>query len=138
MQRLRAPEHGGQRLECGAHDVVLRLLGGQRGAARLRMKPQDRAPRILGLEAIGHHPGPHPPGGPELRHLLEEVHVTGEEERQPGRDVVDRESGVPGGLDVGDAVGQREGDLLRGRRARLTHVVPGDRDRVPPGDVLPA
>src|SRR5207244_8644975 len=57
-------------------------------------------------------------------------------ERQPGAEFVDRQPGVAGRLDVGDGVGEREGDLLGGRRARLPDVVPGDRDRVPAGDVL--
>ena len=34
-------------------------------------------------------------------------------------------------LDVGEAVGEGEGELLRGRRPGLADVVAGDRDRVP-------
>ena len=46
--------------------------------------------------------------------------------------------GVDRGLHVGDAVGERERDLLHGRRAGLTDVVAGDRDRVPLRDALAA
>ena len=53
-----------------------------------------------------------------------------------GREVVDREAGVDRRLHVGDAVGEREGDLLDGRGALLAEVVAGDRDRVPARDVL--
>ena len=67
-----------------------RLLRGERGAARLRVEPQHRAPRVLRVEPLGHDPRPHPPRRAELRDLLEEVHVAREEERQPRREVVDR------------------------------------------------
>ena len=45
---------------------------------------------------------------------------------------------VERGLDVGDRVGEREGDLLDRRAALLADVVAGDRDRVPLRDVLAA
>ena len=61
----------------------------------------------------------------------EEVVVGVEEEREPARERVDLEPGVDRRLDVGDAVGERERQLLRGRRARLADVVARDRDRVP-------
>ena len=40
--------------------------------------------------------------------------------------------------DVGAGVGEGEGQLLHGRRARLADVVAADRDRVPAGKVLRA
>ena len=91
-----------------------------------------------GAEALGHDLGPHPPGGPVLGHLLEQVVVRVPEERQARREGVDVEPGRQRGLDVGDAVGQGEGDLLHRRRARLADVVAGDRDAVPVGQVLGA
>ena len=90
-------------------------------------------------EPVPHQPGPDPPGGPELGHLLQQ--------RGPGRrrrttaagaNVVDRQPGRQRRLDVGDPVGQGEGDLLRRRRPGLGHVVAGDRDGVPARQVLPA
>ena len=39
-----------------------------------------------------------------------------------------------GGLDVGDAVGEGEGEFLRGGGAGLAHVVAADGDGVPLGD----
>ena len=40
VQRLRAAEHGGQRLQRDADDVVVGLLRGQRAAGGLRVKAQ--------------------------------------------------------------------------------------------------
>ena len=89
-------------------------------------------------EAVAHDLGPQAPGRSELRHLLEEVVVRIEEEREPGTELVRREAGVDGGLAVGDPVRQREGQLLHGGRSGLADVVAGDRDRVPARDPLVA
>src|SRR5262245_45676672 len=59
-----------------------------------------------------------------------------EKERQSRRELVDLQPGVERGLDVGDAVRQRERDLLRCGRAGFADVVAGDRDRVPVRDLL--
>ena len=42
VQRLRAAADGGEALQRDAHDVVLRLLGGQRHAAGLRVEAQHQ------------------------------------------------------------------------------------------------
>ena len=138
VQALRPAEHRGQRLERDPNDVVERLLGGERRPTGLGVEAQHRAARILGTEALGHDPVPHPPAGPELGDLLEEVVVPVPEERQPWAEVVDVHAGVDRSLHVGDRVGERERDLLHRGRARLTDVVAGDRDRVPLRDVLGA
>ena len=52
-----------------------------------------------------------------------------------GAEVVHVQPGADRGPDVLHAVGQRERDLLHGRRAGLGHVVAGDRDRVPARDL---
>ena len=82
-------------------------------------------------EALAHDARPHPAGGAELRHLLEDVVVPVEEEGEPRAELVDLEAGVDRGLHVGDRVGEREAHLLHRRAALLAHVVAGDRDRVP-------
>ena len=91
---------------------------------------------ILGAEVVAHDARPHAAGGAELRHFFQEIAVRVEEERQPGRELVHVETGVNGGLHVGHAVGQGEGDLLHRGRAGLAHVVAGDGDGVPLGHVL--
>ena len=113
-----------------------RLLGGQRDAAGLGVEADRLRLRVLGAEALAHDPRPHPPGGAELGHLLEDVVVAVEEEGQPRAELVDLQAGVDRGLHVGDRVGEREADLLDRRAALLAHVVAGDRDRVPLRDPL--
>ena len=46
VQRLGAAEDGGQRLKRDADDVVIRLLGGQRAACRLRVEAQLLRARV--------------------------------------------------------------------------------------------
>ena len=48
----------------------------------------------LGAEALAHEPRVQPARRAELRDLLEQVVVRGEEEREPRRERVDREPGV--------------------------------------------
>ena len=90
MQRLRAAEHGRQRLDRRADDVVLGLLGGEGGAAGLGVEAQHQRARVLGAEALLREARPHAAGGAELRDLLEEVGVAGEEEGEPRRELVER------------------------------------------------
>ena len=82
VQRVGAAEHGGERLDAGAHDVVVGLLRGQRDPCRLGVEPHPL--RLLGLRAVdvAHPARPDPAGGAELRDLLEEVEVAVEEEAQ--------------------------------------------------------
>ena len=50
--------------------------------------------------------------------------------------LVDVESGVDGALHISDAIGQGECDLLNRGRSGFAHVIAGDGNRVPLGDVL--
>ena len=61
-----------------------------------------------------------------------------EEEGQARREFIDALAGAERGLDVGNAVGERERDFLDRRRACLADVVARDRDRVPVRHVLGA
>ena len=83
VQRLRAAEHRGQRLQRDAHDVVVGLLRGQRAAGGLRVKAQLLRARVGRAEPVAHDARPQPPRRAELRDLFEEVVVRVEEERQP-------------------------------------------------------
>ncbi len=138
VQRLGAAAHRRQRLDRHPHDVVLRLLGGERRARGLGVEAQPERALVVRRVALAHQLGPQPPRGAELRHLLEEVVVGVEEEREARGEVVDREPALERGVDVGEAVGEGEGDLLHRGRARLAHVVAGDRDRVPPRHLVRA
>ena len=67
----------------------------------------------FGAEAFAHVARPDAARGAQLRDLLEEVEVAVPEERQPRREVVDVEPALHALLDVGEAVGERERQLLR-------------------------
>ena len=138
VQALRAAGDRRERLDRDAHDVVLRLLRGQRRAAGLRVEPERERPRVRGAEAVAHDRRPQPAGGAELRHLLEEVVVRVEEEGEPRAEVVGRKARGDGRVAVGDAVRERERELLHRGRARFADVVAADRDRVPVRDPLGA
>ena len=108
VERLRPAEHGCQRLERHADDVVVGLLGGERAAGGLRVEAQLLRARLGRAEPIAHEPRPQPPRGTELRDLLEKVVVRVEEERQPLAEAIDVESGVERRLHVGQRIRERE------------------------------
>ena len=138
MQRLGAAEHARERLDRGAHDVVERLLGGQRDAGGLRVEAHQPRALVARAEGVAQLARPDAPRGAVLGDLLEEVDLGVEEERQARREVVDVEAALDGLLDVGEAVLEREGELLLGGGAGLADVVAGDRDRVPARHVVGA
>ena len=119
VQRLRPSQDGGHRLNRHTHDVVIRLLRGQRAAGCLGVKAQLLRARIRGAKAVAHQARPETTGGAELRDLLEEIVVCVEEEREPLAELIHLEPSVDRRLDVGQAVREREGDLLHGCRTRL-------------------
>ena len=131
VQRLRAAESRGQRLDGRSDDVVVGLLRRERHAGRLRVEPQLPRSRILRLEPLAHHARPDAAGRAELGNLLEEVAVRVEEEGDAGREDVDVEPGVDRVIHVLDAVAQRERQFLRRGRARFADVIPAHGDRVP-------
>src|SRR5581483_10513027 len=130
VQRLRPTEDGGKRLDRGANDVHLRLLRRQRDACGLRVEAHAPRARILRSVLVAHLRRPDAPGGPVLRDLLEEVEMRVEEKRESRRERVDVEAAVDTRLDKGEAVGERERELLRRRRSGLANVIAADRDRV--------
>ena len=138
MQRLGAAEHAGERLDRGAHDVVERLLRGQRHAGGLRVEAHQPRLRVLRAEGLAQLARPDAARGAVLGDLLEEVDLRVEEEAQPRRELVDVDAALDGLLDVGEAVLERERELLRGGRAGLADVVAGDRHRVPARHLLRA
>src|SRR5438093_7376208 len=131
VERLRAPEHRGERLQRDADDVGVRLLRRERHARGLRVRAQLKRPRIGRVVAALDLACPDPPRRPELRDRLEEVVVDVEEERHPRHEVVHIEARGDAPLHVLETVDEGERQLLDRRRARLANVVTGDRDRVP-------
>jgi hypothetical protein len=81
---------------------------------------------------------PDAPGRPELRDLLEEVEVGVEEEGQSWCELVDVEATRQPELDIAEAVGQGERQLLRSSRAGLADVVARDRERLVVRDLTDA
>ena len=119
VERVGAAEDGRERLQRRAHDVVVRLLRGQRHAGRLGVEPQLPGPLVLRAEAVAHHVRPDLARGAELGDLLEEVAVRVEEEGDLRRELVDVQPGVDAVLHVLDAVPQREGQFLQRPSIRL-------------------
>ena len=127
-----------QRLERGPHDVVVHRLGGQAAAGGLDVEAAHHRLLVLRAEPVAHQPRPHPPRGAELGDLLEQLAPGGEEEAQAAGEAVDVQSPGLGRLDVGDGVGEREGEFLGGGGPGLAHVVAGDGDGVPAGHLAGA
>ena len=138
VQAVGAAEDGGERLDGGADDVVVGLLRGERDPGGLRVEAQPLGLVGLGAVDVAHPAGPDAAGRAELGDLLEEVEVAVEEERQARGELLDVEAAGQAQLDVAEAVGEGEGELLRGRRAGLADVVAGDRQRLVVRDVLGA
>ena len=116
--------------------LVLGLLRGERAATGLRMEAHELARLLLGTEALVHQSVPDTPSGTKLGDLLEEVVVRVPEEAQARCEGIDRHARGDRRVHVGDAVGNREGDLLHGGAARFADVIARDADGVPLGDVL--
>ena len=133
MQALGASHHGGKCLEGHPGDVVLGLLGGEGDTCGLCVETAHERLGVGGAVAVLHPGGPDAAGGPELADLLEEVAVGIEEERKARGEVVHVEPGGDGGLDIGEAVGQSEGQLLGRGRPGLADVIPGNGDWMPAG-----
>ncbi len=138
VQALGAAQHGGEALYRDPDQVDLGLLRGELHARGLGVETQHHRLGVRRAEGVLHHVRPDPAGGAEFRHLLQQGRAGDEEEGQPGGELVHGEPRLDGGPDVGDAVGECKGDLLRGSGSGLGHVVAGNRDRVPPGNLVAA
>ena len=136
MEGLGSAKHRSHRLKGNPDHIVVGLLRGQRTARRLGMKPQHAGLLFFGLEALLHDGRPEPSGGPEFCDLFDEIVVAAEKERDPGGDGIDIQPRLNRGLQIGDAVGQRERHLLDGGATGLAHVVAADADRIPPGNAV--
>jgi len=138
VQRLAATQYGGERLDGDAHDIVFRLLRGERRASGLRVEAEEKRARIFGSEAVTHDFGPEAASGAKFGDFFEEIAVGVEEEGKLRREFVDREAGVECGLNVGNTIGEREGDFLDRGGTRFADVITGDGDGVPFGKSIAA
>ena len=132
MQRLGAAQHAGQRLDRRA-DVVERLLGGQRHARGLHVRAHQQALRVARPERVAQLARPDRRAARYLAISSKKSMCALKKKLQARRELVGVEPAVDRLLHVGEAVLERERQLLRRRRARLADVVAGDRDRMPRG-----
>ncbi len=93
------------------------------------MGAQRQRARVLRLERL-HQLGPEHAGGAQLGDLHEIIHADRPEERHARRELIDGEPGLDAGAHIFDAVGERIGEFEILRRARLLHVIAGNRDRI--------
>ena len=93
------------------------------------MGAQHQRTRLLRLK-LGHDARPEKARGAQLGRFHEEIHADGEEEGEPPGKLIDIQALCERCAHIFAAIGQREGKLLRERRAGFLHVVAGDRDGV--------
>ena len=130
MQRLRSAEHRGERLQRDAHHVVLRLLRGESRAGGLRMESQLPTGRFFRLEPFRMMPAHSRRAARNLATSSSRLLCALKKKEMTGK-VVDLQASLERRLDVGDAVGEREGHFLHGGRAGFADVVAADRDGIP-------
>src|SRR6267378_3357554 len=136
VQGLAATENGGEGLNRDADDIVFRLLRGERRAGGLRVETEHQGTRIFCSETFRHDAGPETAGGAVFGDFFQKIVVGIEEERKLRGEFIDAEPGVERSLDIGDAIGQREGDFLDGGGAGFADVVTGDGNGVPLGKIV--
>src|SRR6266850_2065418 len=121
-----------------ADDVVFRLLCGERRTGGLRVETEHQGARIFCRETFRHDAGPETAGGAVFGDFFKKIVVGIEEERKLRGEFIDALSSVERTLDIGDTIGQREGDFLDGGGAGFADVVAGDGDGVPLGKIVAA
>ncbi len=131
VQGLSTAQNGGEGLESATRDVdvdMSRHCGHTRG---LDVKAEALAGRVMDPEHVAHPVGPHPPAGPELGDLLQEVVVGVEEESQARQGSLRFDSTREQLASDRLAVGQGERHFEGGVRTCLAVVVAADTHRVP-------
>ena len=128
MERVAVVVDRDQRLQRGADVVELHLLRMEAAPARLHVVLELLA-AVVGAVAVAHRDGPDAARDP-AHHRVLRVHAVREEERQVGREVVDRHAAREVGLDEGEAVRERERELADRVGAGLGDVIARDAHRV--------
>ena len=129
MQALRAAQRGRHRLDRGAHNIIVRILLGQRNAAGLAVGAQHLG-LWVGRAKFIHDVMPQLARGAQLGDFHEEVHADAPEKAEARRKAVHRQPLGHGGANIFHAIGQRIGQLLHRRRTGFMHMIAADRDRV--------
>src|SRR5439155_6148252 len=106
--------------------IVIGLLGGERAASGLGVKPERQRGRIFDREAIFHLPRPKAAGRAIFRDLFKEIVVRVKEKGQTRRKVGHAQPRLDGGFDVSQSVVKRESKLLRRARSGLADMVAAD------------
>ena len=129
MQRLRAAQNRGHRLDRGADDVVVRILLLQAYATGLAVRAQHF--RLFGLRPQPfHHFMPKRTARAHLGDFHEKVHADAPEEGQARCEGVDIQPRFHRTLRVFLAVSDCEGQFLHRRGPSLVHVIARDRNAV--------
>ena len=129
MQGLRAAMRRREGFDAGANHVVEHVLRRERPAARLAVRAQAHGFRVFGAEVL-HELRPERAPCAHLGDFHEIVHADRPEEGEARRERIDVKARGLSGADILHAVGKRVGEFEIRRRARLLHVIAGDRDRV--------
>ena len=130
MQRLCATEHGGERLQRHARDVVHGLLRGERNAGGLSVETHQPGALVFRAEPLFHYLRPDLARSAVFGDLLEKVVMGVEEEAEARAEFVDVETATARPLDVLDSIVEREGQLLQRGGTGFADVVSADGDGV--------
>ncbi len=138
VQGLHAAEDGCEGLVGDADDVVHRLLFGEGDAGGLRVRSQQPASFVFGVESIAHGVCPDASCSAELGDFLEEVVVHIEEKAEARGKGIDVEPPLDRVFHIFHAVRKRESEFLGCGRTGFADVVATDRNGVPLRHVLGA
>src|SRR5579863_937910 len=95
---------------------------------------QQRA-RVLCSITFAHQFCPDAASSAEFSNLFKEVIMHIKEEREARREFIDLQATLQGRIDIGQAIGNREGEFLYRCCTRLADVVSTNTNRVPPGHI---
>ena len=131
MKRVGSTQNGSEPLKGYAHNVIVRLLSGERNSGGLRMSSQHPGLGVLGAVFFPHQAGPDAAGRAELGDLFEEIVVHVKEKRKPRGKVINLHTALEAFVDVTEPIRKRKSQLLDSRRPSLADMVSAHADGVP-------
>src|SRR5689334_8407676 len=138
MQRLCTAQYSSQRLDCYAHNIVLRLLRGETDPRGLRMEAHQPGTGILCLECFAHLTRPDATCSAVFGNLFEEVVMSIEEEGKAWREFIYIHTAGDAPTHILQSIAERESQFLHGSRTRLTDMISGNGNRIPLRNILRA